>query len=1444
METQDSIDIAKLQRVALGIEHEPSQSFSNGLAATNSHSLNENSPPPSLHPSNGDLRSTGPALSALSSSSISNSLKRHSLPSATKHYAKSSMNAHKITPKSNNTQPEQMDSAEGDPGDTQVVSQSVYDSIIRQNGESIYQNDSHNGADGATLMTLHEGDSGHLDILAEFNSNRHERNQSPGNDEESLYGQSPSSPIADNGLQPEFFPESQRFLTTTPATAIKKNQTPGTAQTPSASRNPLMADIGSSGGLLMGLSQAFKNTQAPSSPLVHGLQSELASDRPSPNVPIQQRIHIPISSPLMNFPGQYARESSEPNLNYISMRESQNNRDKSLGERLTRSEENLHSGDQIDQEFNKDPPFLEAARHQRKIDAEAAAQFAALNAPDQPRSDASASSPENSIHIHEDEAMGIEGAGSEEETEQEEDMPPQVPQSQENPSSSVEEDKENFAGPHEPIAATSSAHDRLSQALGFEGSQSGPDHSGDATNADADGPNDSDNQPTARSSQVMVKDSQQEPQGSLPQENASSGLQAVPEDMEIDSHIDVARTSPVRQRVESPLPASRPANGRSQTFHGMPREENTQSSHRSGIDNMENQPASASQPESSRLHSGIPPLLQKTGSGLGEKSSSLPSQIKETPIHLRPSVGDPAQMSKVPNTSPDHQDSNRWEGESTGNNEDDDLPPMFPVGNSFRLSQRPSQTRAQSSPIKARPSILSSPSGRQRRRLMDIASDTSPQVHSKVVDFDMTFFENDPDFNALIQGSPTRPRKKRRGNLGQSYNTSEASFPSPQRAEAPKIVSPIQEIPSPKRTQSSAELDLPTNIVRNEPGPSRRADQNVWEIESSPQQIMPRRSKSRRMKTFSHRHSQPSAEPSAQDSTKENQKQSEDRSKNLPEDPPRSQPENHIEKASEIPTETQSVDRRRFKPFDISRIHSSAPSSQLTELDIGSEDLLPSENPPAATPTSSRPASANVDECQIAPNQIISLWPGGKRAYYPGTCLGIPLGSSDTKYSVKLEDSAPIEVNQIAVKRLELRVGDGVKVDMPGFPKVTHIVRGFEDKLTSEELSQPADQDGYPMTDIFGYSTLVLGLKQRKSLPTGGLNNNSENIVRVPINRIYLDTNQWNRLKDRPFTYHPKKVSSQEAPPQTPAKSSIPPSPSSRFSRNTQSVGIFSNMAFAVSYREDDSSKKRVIGLIQDNGGTILRTGFSELFDSSSVLPISSPAKGSHTEKKIIPGLQLTQPAQNVGFTCLIADKHSRREKYMQALALNFPCLSGRWVEDCVAQGRLLEWDVYLLPAGESMYLNGSTKSRMMVSTPPSKARLAQTISERPKLLAGKSVLIVTGRGKIEEKRKAYIFLTYALGASRVERVPDLETAKTTLGSQADADFPFTWDFVYVEDSDRDAAKAMLAPRLQGLSSMNGRKRKKSTAFNAENDNVNSTTQVIGNEFVCQSLILGRLFKE
>jgi hypothetical protein len=1319
------------------------------------------------------------------------------------------------------TQSGMMDSGETAPGDTQVVSQSVFDSIIRQNGESMYQGQSQIGADGATLMTLHEGDSGHLDILAEFDSARLPQNEFPDNDEESNYDGSESSPMAPLELQPEFFPESQRFLAATPGTAVKKVQTPGTSmKTPSLSRNPLAGDIESSGGL-MGLSQLFKATQAPSSPLVDGPQPDIVSDRPSPNLPIQHpRVINNVSSPLVHSRVLFARDSSEPNLNYISLKESQTRRDKSLGERLTRSADNMD--DEIDQEFYKESSFVERARRQRELDEEAAAQFAALDAPAPAESDVT-TSPENPIlEVHEADLMP-DAAGSEEETEQEEELGPQVPQSQELLHSS-EEDKENYNGPPVAVEAANSAHDRLSQALAMEESPSCHMN----TMADPQSIHSQRSailqdheQYIARSSQVMVKDSQQSPQPSpTPKPNDRHPVDhPISYEMQVDPTSDADHPTPARRALQSSPPASRPGSRSVSRHHSMSPIKGSNIAYPPVP--QPNQNASSNGDHRVISSNSFEHAIDRVGSGTEEKPSSLPSRVTETPVHPQPQNNDIGRLTSIPETSPQRTEPNEWEGQSNGGdglNEDDDLPPMYPTGPPNRASQlRPSQTRALSSPIKtlqsqALPQVLSSPSGRQRRKLTDIASDLSPQVQMKFGDFGNFFTAEDEAYHDLVsEGSPTRPKKKRRGNAGQNLPMSDSTFtgiPSTPRAQPPKTVARIPEWPTAQKPHSPAVFQVPATTTRKEPRPSRSSE-NVWDVGASPQQVIRRRSKAKTIKT------------------------------NL--SPKKDEPRASIQRP-EIEAPVRPVVAHRNQPV---------PSSELTDVDVEPEMPQSDATTFSSSPAKSLQPSGPPDESQVAPSQVLAVWMGQKRAYYPATCFGTPLGVSSNKYSVKFEDSLPIEVVKGAVKRFELRIGDGVKVDMRGVPKVTHIVRGFEDKLSKEELAQAAKTGFCPQTDIYGHTTVILGPKQPKSLPNAGLAS-SENVIKVPIARIYLDMILWNQLKDRAFTYHQPQPAPRETKSHTPSeKSSLPASPSTRYSRSIyESSGIFAGMAFAVSYKEDETSKNRVTRLIMENGGTILHEGFTELFEPSSIRPVDTPTKSSTNDQSTAAsvGLRLNGLAEHVGFACLIADTHSRREKYMQALALNLPCLSGRWVEDCVSKGRALEWDIYLLPAGESMFLNGATKSRVMMPTAPSESRLVDTISARPKMLDGKSVLIVMGRGKAEGKRKAYIFLTFALGASRVERVPDLETAKALLDSQSEASLPTTWDMVYVDDADQAAAKALLAPqpRTQRIHLFHGKKRKKSAIFTmpATPEASSSTATVIGSEFVCQSLILGRLFEE
>lgn len=1368
-----------------------------------------------------------------------------------------------------------MGAVDATPGDTQVVSQSVYDSIIRQNGESMYQGLSQNGADGATLRTLHEGDTGHVDLLSEFDNVRQEDNMSQDQDDESNYDGSQSSPVAHNH---DFFPESQRFLADTPGTAVKVNQTPGTSmRTPTIPRNPLAGDIESSGGMLA-LSQLFKVTQAPSSPLIHTQQVELISDRPSPNLPIQhRRITNAVSSPLIERPFHFARESSEPNLQYISLKDSQSRRDKSLGERLTRSASNMHTSDDLDHEFYRESSFVEKARRRRQIDEETAAQFAALNAP--PRSTpGSATSPSHRTDEPRANDTGLEAAGSEEETEQEDDLGPQVPQSQEIMQSS-EEDKENYNGPPVSADATSTAHDRLSQALAIDPDKTMVDVEAQVQDA----------APTAfpenerslgRSSQVMVKDSQQTPyQSPRPDEQSPKPL-SMRYDIPVDQMSNVEQNTPVRPRLRSSPPASRPKEG-PWNPHNTDNQENSEVVVQATSSN-EMRRIQSSNPSDREAPGSLPHGME---SGLEIKSSSMPSRVTETPVHLRPQISDMARMTSIPETSPNQTRPHEWEAESNGdglNNEDDDLPPMFSAASITRPS-RPGPSQTQSSPIKmhqaqeVQSQILSSPSGRQRRALTAIAASASPQVDHRV-DWGLDFFTaEDDEFNALvIDGSPTRPRKRRRGNLGQSLRVSDIVLPTTPRTQPPKTTAPRQPQSSAEKPPSNSQemlavqvpistsqrqLDFssrPCSRAASRP-PSRSASRPASRSASRPGRP-PSRSASRPGRPAARSTSRPASRASSRSASRAPSQPPSRRSESVWEV---ESPQRIVRRRSrsrhgrlitrDLPPQRIPVKFPDEKPPArpvIVQNPQPAMSSELTDVELLSDISMISTShitkSPSTTPQRHRITSAfaNDDSEFVAPNQVIAVWQGQKRAYYPATCFGAPPGVSQGKYSVQFEGSIPVEVIKGAVKRLELRVGDEVKVDMPGFPKVAHVIRGFGDRLTREEILRAAENGQYPQTDIHGYSTVILGAKQRNSLPNGTFTA-SDNLAKVPIARIYMDTMMWNRFKGREFAHNLPQEATFRA---SSMRSSLPTSPNSRVARSVYDPsGIFAKMAFAVSYKEDEVSKNRITRLIRDNGGALLNDGFTELFEPASD---ETPKKGGASNgSSPISGLGLNPDAAEIGFTCLIADTHSRREKYMQALALNIPCLSGRWVEDCVAKGRILDWEIYLLPAGESKYLNGATRSRIMTPISPMEARLSDTIASRPRLLEGKSVLIVMGRGKAEEKRKAYVFLTLALGASRVERVPDLETAKALLDSRSEAS-PSTncWDYVYVDDVDQTAAKSMLASRdsaMQTVQMANGRKRRRSTVTMAR---PSLTTvlgpQVVGSDFVCQSLILGRLFEE
>ena len=264
---------------------------------------------------------------------------------------------------------------------------------------------------------------------------------------------------------------------------------------------------------------------------------------------------------------------------------------------------------------------------------------------------------------------------------------------------------------------------------------------------------------------------------------------------------------------------------------------------------------------------------------------------------------------------------------------------------------------------------------------------------------------------------------------------------------------------------------------------------------------------------------------------------------------------------------------------------------------------------------------------------------------------------------------------------------------------------------------------------------------------------------------------------------------------------------------------LFVNMAFAVSYQKREQEKDQVTKIIRENGGRILDDGFDTLFETPPL-------------KDLTAELTLSAANKPLGFSALIADEHSRKAKYMQALALGLPCISGQWVLACLSKGVILDWSPYLLCAGQSSVLGNVMKSRILPRYPATEANLETTLDTRDKLLEGKSVLMVTGRGKAD-KRKPYVFLTRALGPSRVGQVADLSEARTKLGTE-------DWDLLYADSPHRTAAATVFG---SGTSGGGSKKRKRGPATAEDAMPSPKRIRVIDDETMIQSLILGQIME-
>ncbi|KAF2816557.1 uncharacterized protein BDZ99DRAFT_407481 [Mytilinidion resinicola] len=540
---------------------------------------------------------------------------------------------------------------------------------------------------------------------------------------------------------------------------------------------------------------------------------------------------------------------------------------------------------------------------------------------------------------------------------------------------------------------------------------------------------------------------------------------------------------------------------------------------------------------------------------------------------------------------------------------------------------------------------------------------------------------------------------------------------------------------------------------------------------------------------------------------------------------------NVASRRSEIPETpgVSSVEKRAVKPLSESQVWEVQDSIEQMDVGVLHEDSDDTEGPTLAEPEAEDMEEAN--NILLAPNRVFALFRGNDTKYYPATCLGPADG---THWRVRFDDgSVDTMLATENFRNLDLRIGDQLKVDLPDMRKHIYVVVGFKDKTH-------ANEEDWPLTDRFGHRTVALKTKPREGEPK--VKPKMSKTVDVPVTSIYITQTMWKNFKDRHYKHASGLSATFDRRFQTPSNTSIPGTPLSRSRRDpvnalTTSIhraspvashcatGVFTNMAFALSFSHDDSERDAISALIINNGGRVFEDGFETLFQ---------PSDGA---------LALTTEATSLGFVALVSETHSRRTKYFQALALNLPCLAARWVRDCVATSSVVAFGRYLLPAGVSAFLGGAVRSRTMTLFDPAgpEGRFDEVIKRRERPFRGAMVVFVSGRAKKGEKRgKTYAFLCRALGAEKTVVVRDIDAARAFLARETEEDADEgIYDWVIVDGEKRSKLESLLFSRAE--------KRKRDRDASEDQSMVGTGlvagrgVKVAGDEFVVQSLILGAL---
>ncbi|MCJ1316024.1 hypothetical protein MMC15_001344 [Xylographa vitiligo] len=1406
----------------------------------------------------------------------------------------------------------------GKSGDTQPLSQSIYEGLELAFKASGVSNGYASQKPKTILFSGSQIQTGGIDLVGLFE----QPSAVPGDDTKD-HNDEDNFGVSQIDVRAELYPEAKRFqLPQTPATNGKKRNHQGekiygAVDTPILPINPFAnhtkADIG-----VMGLSQVFKATQAPSSPIVCQLVSDGISDRPSPDMHSVPRpsTALPLSSPAKLQRQGLQRSVTEPHDNYISREESQAERERRLRLQPTSSPVGMrkHIQDSSDDDFGPEQSQFLRRINKRRIELAASHQFDAVRAKPRPGSSnggraldkrpfnregqihmcETRKSMSNTVLISDDlQLVELDVHDSEDETEREEDSA--TPET-ELPDELAEDDKENMEARRVQVPMTTSRTPRKNYTNVFPQPsplkhrlRSAPVQDEKDELASDDIPCETLTPhkaatPAVTLQSIAVADSQPSPSmsklkqdsmaarhelnGHVPSTDTGafvpqSQIHSLPHTSQIDSSmarhflngsslpsdpiVTPSRTRSSPRILQNSSPSKQSNRRMSGLCSGSPNigkgciGSSQLASSPPDIPNLEgrkrlskllvSKPPNATDlvPATDGVDSHKPTESNGLSDNMDRRlfhahQSEVRSKIEHERATLSrkgtlrstiPQISSVAGKTVVMSRSPSTRRTSILDASvsttapaglqvGTGEQQPSNPSTMFataPTHVSSINSYAPSQRRF-SDPVRS----LQKPIISKMKSFADIAADPSPPDEIGIDDFDIgPMTTEDIEFQALMEASsPIPPNRKRR-----------KFAPKPEtraRKNNDLYIAPVQTL-SPCRLMAGSEVDLASEVQT---------------CVVSISQTKP---------------TEPNDEPE------------EAHYDGPTTDIPGSLPGNFVEEIGKQSERT--VPARLPKKKSNLKLH-----EKIKDRTIEFQDLPRPREYEVPDTLANDPFLGSHEDIVGTPNRVLAMFKGSFAAYYPATCIGVS-GVDNSKYRIRFDDGTVDIVNASLVKRFELRKGDMVKLDIPGDRSNTYVVVGLLNKqelLHDPPFTNPNSRrratlstiPTYSATDIYGHSDVLLSLKRRQS---GSFPEPKVLEQTVSLAKIYLPSTLWSSLKDRIFSYHAS-LSSFKSGLETPSdRPSTPSTPSSRNRRlkasarsyfttsaptstNRKASSLFENMVFGLTNIVDGETRRQTIQHIQTNGGFLLEDGFDELFNLPS---LNTDSPSDHADPSTSTSFRLKPTYLQRGFTCLVADKHCRNQKFFQALALGIPCLATRWVRDCIAKQKLLPWEPYLLPSGDSTFLK-AVRARLLPLYATSSAQLSTIISHRPNFLAGCSVLLITGKGKEEQMMKAYPFIAYALGASKVSKAVSLDAARQILAGTVAIGEEWDWVCYHEGEKSSEGVGRRQAEAVLLGSSEKGRKRKQSGEVPGLGSRCK--TRVVITEFVIQSLILGLLLDD